>query len=45
MNFELKKLVLDSREVAKMLGKDHTHIEEQNVVIIQFFRSSKQKPL
>ena len=26
MNFELKKLVLDSREVAKMLGKDHTHL-------------------
>ena len=26
MNFELKKLVLDSRDVAKMLGKDHTHL-------------------
>lgn len=26
MNFELKKLVLDSREVAKMLGKEHRHL-------------------
>lgn len=26
MNFELKKLVLDSREVAKMLGKEHKHL-------------------
>lgn len=26
MDFELKKLVLDSREVAKMLGKEHKHL-------------------
>lgn len=26
MDFELKKLVLDSREVAKMLGKEHAHL-------------------
>lgn len=54
MNFELKKLVLDSREVAKMLGKEHRHLlrdiaknvdylTETKIGLSEFFQETQYK--
>ena len=54
MNFELKKLVLDSREVAKMLGKEHKHLlrdiaknidylTETKIGLSEFFQETQYK--
>lgn len=54
MNFELKKLVLDSREVAKMLGKEHRHLlrdiaknvdylAETKIGLSEFFQETQYK--
>lgn len=54
MNFELKKLVLDSREVAKMLGKEHRHLlrdiaknvdylTETKIGLSEFFQETEYK--
>lgn len=41
MNFELKKLVLDSREVAKMLGKNHADLLRDISRNIEYLIESK----
>lgn len=54
MNFELKKLVLDSREVAKMLGKNHAdllrdiaknvkYLTESKIAFSEFFQETRYK--
>ena len=54
MNFELKKLVLDSREVAKMLGKNHAdllrdvaknvkYLTESKIAFSEFFKETQYK--
>nr|DAX72249.1 MAG TPA: regulatory protein [Caudoviricetes sp.] len=54
MKFELKKLVLDSREVAKMLGKEHRHLlrdiaknvdylTETKIGLSEFFQETQYK--
>lgn len=54
MNFELKKLVLDSREVAKMLGKNHAdllrdiaknakYLTESKIAFSEFFQETQYK--
>ena len=41
MNFELKKLVLDSREVAKMLGKNHADLLRDIARNVEYLIESK----
>lgn len=41
MNFELKKLVLDSREVAKMLGKNHADLLRDVAKNVKYLIESK----
>lgn len=41
MNFELKKLVLDSREVAKMLGKNHADLLRDVAKNVEYLIESK----
>lgn len=54
MNFELKKLVLDSRDVAKMLGKNHAdllrdvaknekYLTESKIAFSEFFKETQYK--
>lgn len=54
MNFKLKKLVLDSREVAKMLGKNHAdllrdvaknekYLTESKIAFSEFFKETQYK--